>query len=547
VLDGNGNPGAASCLAQRWRPWGSVYITGDDPAAAYTSNDPSQGWDRLVMLNEPADEWGYAVGTRYGKFVNSTYPLLLWEPSDQPEIANYSQQYVDAGVNHPAGMRFAINIDPVQFQAYAAPVSGRAWNLPIAGSNGTGSSPAAATFGCPVGIAAAGPSCALFLHQSPDGGQTRWALWAFHNTSAPPTAVDSGDATPLLPAGAANLSLSGVLSGDGSVAFIAVTWRQPAAGGSAGVAALTLAAPASLALSSTTAAVPAVVPGAIAAAAGALVPLPTATTTTTAERAPASFADLAWVTAQAVSDPMPAGCSVSVGAYALSANGTVGAIQAAQCHSRGTQAATSVSVAAMSGGGAVWTASAWSTGSEEAGRLVYANAMCTVGDCTGAQVPLQAPPPLYVGDSPSIALAPAAGGGPLDAAFAVVSGGGYCANTEARNKEADVGLCDQPPAGNASARNLNYHTGSVAGLLAALAAGPLPTGVAASPCSAVVATGTAGMGARPAVALAVTAAGVEVVAALEGNDGSGGDGGGCGAADTAVGVAMVLGWRATVL
>jgi hypothetical protein len=90
LLDGNGNPGSASCLAQRWRPVNSVFITGDDPDAAFTSNDPALGYDRLQVLNEDTDSWPGAVAADYGKFVNSSYTYLIWEPSDQPSIWNYS-------------------------------------------------------------------------------------------------------------------------------------------------------------------------------------------------------------------------------------------------------------------------------------------------------------------------------------------------------------------------------------------------------------------------------------------------------------------------
>ena len=63
----------------------------------------------------------------YGKFLPSPYPFLLWEPSDQPTLLNYTQHYMQ-GPRHPQGFRFAINIDPVQFAVYTANATGDAWN-----------------------------------------------------------------------------------------------------------------------------------------------------------------------------------------------------------------------------------------------------------------------------------------------------------------------------------------------------------------------------------------------------------------------------------
>lgn len=143
VLDGAGNPGSAICLASRWRPWRSVFITGDDPAGAYTANNASLGWDRLVILNQPLDLWPSTVASGYGKFVSSAapfpnYPFLIWEPSDQPSLiaaANLFQNSSAGGAgpsSHAAGLRFAINIDPAQAEVYLAPAadvgSATAWN-----------------------------------------------------------------------------------------------------------------------------------------------------------------------------------------------------------------------------------------------------------------------------------------------------------------------------------------------------------------------------------------------------------------------------------
>ncbi len=74
VLDGVGVPGPP-CLQQRWRPWNATFISGTNATdPAFTSNDPTRGFDRFAVLNEPSGaKWAAAVQRGYGKFVNSTY------------------------------------------------------------------------------------------------------------------------------------------------------------------------------------------------------------------------------------------------------------------------------------------------------------------------------------------------------------------------------------------------------------------------------------------------------------------------------------------
>ncbi len=50
----------------------------------------------------------------------------VWEPSDMQTIDSCLTSYVKSGSSH--ALKFAINIDPVQFQLYAAPQTGTSWN-----------------------------------------------------------------------------------------------------------------------------------------------------------------------------------------------------------------------------------------------------------------------------------------------------------------------------------------------------------------------------------------------------------------------------------
>lgn len=125
VLDGVATPSSGrQCLRNRW-PWNATWITGQDPAAAMFSDNVAQGFGTYQVNNMPA---GTPAGShlreeqrvRYGKFAAGRYPFLLYEPADQASIRQVVEQYEQQLPLHGPGFRFAINIDPVQLQLYAA-------------------------------------------------------------------------------------------------------------------------------------------------------------------------------------------------------------------------------------------------------------------------------------------------------------------------------------------------------------------------------------------------------------------------------------------
>lgn len=119
-LDGNGKPDRP-CLTHLWRPWKSVWIV--TPSDALFSDDYEKGYDRFQVLNQPE---GAPPGetlkrlqvVKYGKFLKSKYPWLLYEPSDQKVILQIADVYMSHYPNliHEPGFLFSINIDPVQFE-----------------------------------------------------------------------------------------------------------------------------------------------------------------------------------------------------------------------------------------------------------------------------------------------------------------------------------------------------------------------------------------------------------------------------------------------
>lgn len=120
VLDGGGVP--VDCLAQRWRPWRSVYMNGTAPAEAFVSDTARDGLDRFQVLNEPADLelWRRLAepSVDYGKFSNGIYPYQLWEPGAQADIQALVKVF-QSGRPHAPGLDFASNSDAAMFQVYA--------------------------------------------------------------------------------------------------------------------------------------------------------------------------------------------------------------------------------------------------------------------------------------------------------------------------------------------------------------------------------------------------------------------------------------------
>jgi hypothetical protein len=134
VLDGSASPDAhRKCLWNRWRPLNVTWTLPGDPPGAFFDNNVTEAHDRYQILNVPAYEgpvttqaWRLAALAGFGKFAQQTqYDFQVWEPSNASNIASVLSIYTSTKILH-RNMRMAINIDPVQFQLAAAPVSGTA-------------------------------------------------------------------------------------------------------------------------------------------------------------------------------------------------------------------------------------------------------------------------------------------------------------------------------------------------------------------------------------------------------------------------------------
>eukprot|EP00055_Hartaetosiga_balthica_P012086 m.57588 g.57588 ORF g.57588 m.57588 type:complete len:724 (-) comp7831_c0_seq1:1712-3883(-) len=124
ILDGNATPTNRQCLISMYEPLVATWIVGRDPASALIDNNVENGDARFQVNNmpqssPPASNVLQLQAKKYGKFANSSYPFLFWEPSSQDDIQNVSATYAK-GPLAPHGLRFATNIDPVQVSLYAS-------------------------------------------------------------------------------------------------------------------------------------------------------------------------------------------------------------------------------------------------------------------------------------------------------------------------------------------------------------------------------------------------------------------------------------------
>lgn len=123
ILDGDVK---VACVKDRWRPWVYTWIRGQDPDEAADSNDKETSFDRYQVLNDNENTIGHDISDKYHKFKNGDRPVQIWEPSNQSKILFYAEQF--KSVLNYAGYAFAINIDPIMFQIYVAPVAEEATN-----------------------------------------------------------------------------------------------------------------------------------------------------------------------------------------------------------------------------------------------------------------------------------------------------------------------------------------------------------------------------------------------------------------------------------
>lgn len=161
VMDGDATSGGTpqrTCLINMWN-WTTTWIVGQDPLQAAVSNQHSKGFDAFQVNNmregtPPAANVRIMQDFGYGKFMDSNYSFLLWEPDKQEDIWDIVEVY-QQGPMHPAGFRFASNTDSIRSLVFAAAKTNEsAWNLrlPLGDANGTSSTWRSALLSAPTNI-----------------------------------------------------------------------------------------------------------------------------------------------------------------------------------------------------------------------------------------------------------------------------------------------------------------------------------------------------------------------------------------------------------
>jgi hypothetical protein len=120
------------CTKNAFRPWPSTWQ--GPPYEAFFSNDSSRGYDRLQVFDLPDNSLliSTAAKANWGKFEKMKWPLLVWEPADEASIQKLTSIYLNWALLQPEptnlpDYRFAINIDPIQFQIYSSSATKRTW------------------------------------------------------------------------------------------------------------------------------------------------------------------------------------------------------------------------------------------------------------------------------------------------------------------------------------------------------------------------------------------------------------------------------------
>jgi hypothetical protein len=584
LLDGDGNPGAHACLANAWRPLRSVFISGDDPAGAFSRDDAGAGWDRLAVLNEPLSAWPLAAALRFGKFANRSEPMIVWEPSDQSGVLSVAATYAaGAPAPHAGGMLWAINMDPALWWTHVAPALGgrRASNAVLAQGR------------APLLRACGGAALALW---SDAGGAPRFAALRANGSAWAPLAGGGGGSggaplpplpPPLLPVvPPRSLSLFPLAGGGGALAAVvdgsgggAAYALSPENGTLTPLRALPLPAPLAALLSRAPAFAAARAAG-CGGGGGGGDSLSASCAVVVAALAAGDAAGClvaAWLLVGGGAAPgAPRACLVAPNANFSSADIDALSVDVAA----GPPLAVAAAVSAK---GRVWGATACliqagGSGGGGGAQLAVNDPAACWGPPPAGLPPAAAwpfppgttePLPFSVGaEGVSVALAPAppppaAQPSPL---LLLAAGRSHCGNSEAGNKRADVAMCEAPPppaAGTpAGGQYLAYAAGTLQGwalqLLGAEARDGLWWGTrgGAGPCSTLTHSGAFGMGARPAVGAAPLpgGGGLAALALVQAPQGAPGklaaDPAGCGAALVpagASGALVLLAWPAPLL
>ena len=109
------------CIRKYWPLWNYTWIRGRDPDDAFYSNDKDKYYYKFSVFNDKYTFLKNDSLLNYGKFINESRPLQIWEPNHQ-NLINYCQEIFES-VPHKFGYSFAINMDTSMYQVYTGNIS----------------------------------------------------------------------------------------------------------------------------------------------------------------------------------------------------------------------------------------------------------------------------------------------------------------------------------------------------------------------------------------------------------------------------------------
>ncbi len=108
------------CIRKKWDNFNSTYTYGREDKNGLFLNDKSLFYYKFSYLNLNEKDVENVAKVEYGKFLNKSNPILIWEPDKQKKILKIAN-ILNSYSQHINGYAFSINIDPIRYQIYISP------------------------------------------------------------------------------------------------------------------------------------------------------------------------------------------------------------------------------------------------------------------------------------------------------------------------------------------------------------------------------------------------------------------------------------------
>jgi hypothetical protein len=118
------------CIRKKWDNFNSTYTYGREDKNGLFLNDKSLFYYKFSYLNLNEKDVENVAKVEYGKFLNKSNPILIWEPDKQKKILKIAN-IINSYSQHINGYAFSINIDPIRYQIYISPSGKEGLNFNI--------------------------------------------------------------------------------------------------------------------------------------------------------------------------------------------------------------------------------------------------------------------------------------------------------------------------------------------------------------------------------------------------------------------------------